>query len=63
MVRIPKGHAMGERGSGSMCGIYRRRLGAPMYISDSYLEELISEDVPSVDLTTHVLGIGGATAA
>lgn len=30
-----------------------------MYISDSYLEELISEDVPSVDLTTHVLGIGG----
>lgn len=30
-----------------------------MYIADSYLEELISEDVPSVDLTTHVLGIGG----
>ena len=30
-----------------------------MYIADSYLEELVSEDVPSVDLTTHVLGIGG----
>lgn len=29
-----------------------------MYISDAYLEELIQSDVPSIDLTTHVLGIG-----
>ena len=31
-----------------------------MYIPDSYLEELIASDIPSgIDLTTHVLGIGG----
>lgn len=29
-----------------------------MFISDSYLEDLIKEDVPNIDLTTHVLGIG-----
>ena len=29
-----------------------------MYISDSYLEQLIREDVPDIDLTTHLLGIG-----
>ena len=29
-----------------------------MYISDSYLEQLIHEDVPDIDLTTHLLGIG-----
>lgn len=29
-----------------------------MYIPDSYLEGLISDDVPSLDLTTHLLGIG-----
>lgn len=29
-----------------------------MYIPDSYLEELIAADVPTIDLTTHVLGIG-----
>ncbi len=29
-----------------------------MYIPDSYLEQVIRDDVPSVDLTTHVLGIG-----
>ena len=29
-----------------------------MFIPDSYLEQLIRDDVPSVDLTTHVLGIG-----
>lgn len=29
-----------------------------MYIPDSYLERLIADDVPSIDLTTHVLGIG-----
>ena len=29
-----------------------------MYIPDSYLEQLIADDVPSIDLTTHVLGIG-----
>lgn len=29
-----------------------------MYIGDSYLEQLIADDVPSVDLTTHILGIG-----
>lgn len=32
--------------------------GASMYISDSYLEQLIREDVPDIDLTTHLLGIG-----
>ena len=31
-----------------------------MYIPDSYLDELIASDIPSgIDLTTHVLGIGG----
>lgn len=31
-----------------------------MYILDSYLDELIASDIPSgIDLTTHVLGIGG----
>ena len=29
-----------------------------MFIPDSYLEQLVRDDVPSVDLTTHVLGIG-----
>ena len=29
-----------------------------MFIPDSYLEQLIRDDVPSIDLTTHVLGIG-----
>lgn len=29
-----------------------------MYIADSYLEQIIREDVPDVDLTTHLLGIG-----
>ena len=29
-----------------------------MYIADSYLEQLIREDVPDIDLTTHLLGIG-----
>ena len=29
-----------------------------MYITDAYLDELIAADVPSIDLTTHVLGIG-----
>lgn len=30
-----------------------------MYISDSYLDELIASDIPcGIDLTTHVLGIG-----
>lgn len=29
-----------------------------MYVSDAYLEQLLLDDVPSVDLTTHVLGIG-----
>lgn len=29
-----------------------------MYISDAYLQELIREDVPDIDLTTQVLGIG-----
>lgn len=28
------------------------------FIPDSYLEQLIHDDVPSIDLTTHVLGIG-----
>jgi molybdenum transport protein len=32
-----------------------------MYISDSYLDELIASDIPcGIDLTTHVLGIGSA---
>lgn len=31
-----------------------------MYISDSYLDQIIADDVPSIDLTTHVLGIGDA---
>ncbi len=30
-----------------------------MYIADSYLEQIIREDVPDIDLTTHLLGIGG----
>lgn len=31
-----------------------------MYIPDSYLDELIASDIPGgIDLTTHVLGIGG----
>ncbi|MEI3376491.1 MAG: ModD protein [Coriobacteriales bacterium] len=29
-----------------------------MYIADSYLEQIIREDVPDIDLTTHLLGIG-----
>ena len=29
-----------------------------MYIADSYLEQLIREDVPDIDLTTHLLRIG-----
>ncbi len=29
-----------------------------MYISDSYLDQIIADDVPNIDLTTHVLGIG-----
>lgn len=31
-----------------------------MYIPDSYLEQILAEDVPSIDLTTYALGIGGA---
>lgn len=29
-----------------------------MYVPDSFIDELITDDVPSIDLTTHVLGIG-----
>lgn len=29
-----------------------------MYVSDSYLEQIINEDAPDLDLTTFVLGIG-----
>lgn len=32
-------------------------------ISDARLEELIAEDVPYIDLTTHILGIGEALGA
>lgn len=32
-------------------------------ISDARLEELIVEDVPYIDLTTHILGIGGTPGA
>ena len=31
----------------------------PMYVPDSFIDQLINDDVPSIDLTTHVLGIGG----
>lgn len=29
-----------------------------MYVPESFIDELITDDVPSIDLTTHVLGIG-----
>lgn len=29
-----------------------------MYVPESFIDELIADDVPSIDLTTHVLGIG-----
>lgn len=32
-------------------------------ISDARLEELIAEDVPYIDLTTHILRIGEALGA
>ena len=34
-----------------------------IHISDARLEELIAEDVPYIDLTTHILGIGEALGA
>ncbi len=33
-------------------------MSVPVRISDARLDELIAEDVPYIDLTTHVLGIG-----
>ena len=30
-----------------------------MYVPDSFIDQLINDDVPSIDLTTHVLVIGG----
>lgn len=40
---------------------YERAFGGKrMYIPDSYIDELIVSDIPSgIDLTSHVLGIGG----
>lgn len=35
----------------------------PVYISDAEIDRIIAEDVPYIDLTTFVLGIGGASGA
>lgn len=35
----------------------------PVYVSDAEIDRIIAEDVPYIDLTTFVLGIGGASGA